>query len=76
MTNFEKALEIIDRITAGETDNRLRLTLRNMIAIFGNDDEYKYGFTSALYLTGKITLEERDILRTASITASIYENDN
>lgn len=68
MTDFNRALEIIDRITENEPTNTMRLALRNMLAITNyqtpEDREYRYGFTQALYLMGKLTMAERDLLRT------------
>lgn len=70
MTDFNRALEIIDRITENEPTNTMRLTLRNMLAISNiqtpEDREYRYGFTQVLYLLGRLTLAERDLLRTVT----------
>ena len=65
MTNFEKALEIIDRVS---TDDRMRGYMRGSLAfatVSEEDKEHFRGFTFALYLTEFITAEEKDILRMA-----------
>ena len=71
MTNFERALEIIDRACA---DNATldRKAFRNALAYATVDEEsreYFRGFTQALYYAGAISFEDRDILRMA-----MYEN--
>ena len=69
MTNFEKALEIIDRIS---TDDRMHRYMRGALAlatVSEEEREHFRGFTFALYLTEVITAEERDILRMAMYDA-------
>lgn len=65
MTNFDKALEIIDRVS---TDDRMHRYMRGALALATACEDMKEhfrGFTFALYLTEVITAEERDILRMA-----------
>jgi len=75
MTNFERALEIIDRACADNATLDRKAFRNALVRTHAKDEacklseEYFRGFTQALYYAGAISFEDRDILRMA-----MYEN--
>ena len=67
MTNFEKALEIIDR-TCDENATMNYKAFKNALTLATVDEksrEYFRGFTQALYYGGVISYNDREVLRLA-----------